>query len=62
MAKDSMTEHSAQKQPRRKKSDKGKRNFELNGKASQRHIRLLEVEAEKRASNRRNVTNEGRSG
>ena len=41
-------DHSKQVPERRKKSDKARRNFDLNGKMTARHIRIVESAREKR--------------
>ena len=45
-------EHAAQKQARRKGSNKAIRNFDLNGKATSRHVRIMEAEEERRRTQR----------
>ena len=48
------SEHATQKQPRRKKSDKAHRNFDLNGKTTSRHIRIMtEAQAKRQAQKER---------
>jgi hypothetical protein len=44
MPKHDALDHSKQVPERRKKSDKARRNFDLNGKATARHVRIVESE------------------
>ena len=41
------------KPERRKKTDKARRNFDLHGKQSARHVRIVEAEREQRRDNPR---------
>jgi hypothetical protein len=44
MPKHDALDHAKQVPERRKKSDKARRNFDLNGKATARHVRIVESE------------------